>query len=135
MHNLGVMIADGGGGKPDYAGAAEWFRKAAMFGVRDSQFNLAVLYARGMGVPQDLKQSYLYFTLAVQQGDTDAGKKRDEVAARMDAKAMADATALVAAFRSATPTPLANEVAAPPGGWDAKAGQPQAGAAKAGATL
>src|SRR5262249_34940441 len=29
MHNLAVLSADGVGGKPDYAVAAEWFRKAA----------------------------------------------------------------------------------------------------------
>ena len=72
------------GEKPDYVEAAKWFRKAGDLGVRDSQFNLAILYARGLGVEQDLRQSWLWFSLAAQQGDADAAKKRDEVAAKMD---------------------------------------------------
>ena len=89
MHNLAVMHAEGSiGGKPDYATAAEWFRKAGQFGVRDSQFNLGILYARGLGVPQDLGQSWLWFSLAAQQGDADAGHKRDDVAAKMDKAAL-----------------------------------------------
>ena len=45
-------------GEPDYTGAIGWFRRAAEHGVRDSQYNLAVLLARGLGTPQDLSASY-----------------------------------------------------------------------------
>ena len=83
-HNLAVMNAEPVGEKPDYVEAAKWFRKAGDLGVRDSQFNLAILYARGLGVEQDLSQSWLWFSLAAEQGDSDAAKKRDEVAAKMD---------------------------------------------------
>ncbi len=118
MHNLAVMLAEGSTGKPDYAAAANWFTRAAEAGVRDSQFNLAILYARGMGVDVDLGKSYLWFSLAASQGDTDAGKKREEVAGRLEPKALADAKAAVAAFKPAPVAPQANEVAAPAGGWD-----------------
>ena len=128
MHNLAVMHAEGSiGGKPDYATAAEWFRKAGQFGVRDSQFNLGILYARGLGVPQDLGQSWLWFSLAAQQGDADAGRKRDDVAAKMDPAAVNAAAQALGAFKAATPAPAANEAPAPAGGWDAKA-TPQANA-------
>lgn len=124
MHNLAVLSAEVVGVKPDYSEAADWFRKAAQLGVKDSQYNLAILYARGMGVPQDLGQSWLWFSLAAQQGDTDAAKKRDEVAGKMDAKAIAAASAALDAFHLSTPIAAANEVKAPPGGWDAlKSGQ------------
>ena len=53
MHNLAVLYAEGAGGEPDLEQAAELFRQAAEHGVRDSQFNLAILHARGLGVPQD----------------------------------------------------------------------------------
>ncbi|MDE2577349.1 MAG: SEL1-like repeat protein [Hyphomicrobiales bacterium] len=112
MHNLAVLAADGGG-KPDYVAAMNWFRKAAEFGVRDSQFNLAILYARGMGGAQDLVQSYVWFAAAAAQGDEDAGKKRDEVAARMDAKSLARARAIAEAFHARTPVASANEIALP----------------------
>ena len=118
MHNLAVLIADGTDGKPDYASAAGWFRKAAELGIRDSQYNLAILLARGMGVPQNLPQSYSWFSIAAAQGDEDAGKKRDDVGARLPAKDLVAAKALVEAFRPRSPDPLINEVPAPPGGWE-----------------
>ena len=119
-HNLAVMSAEPADEKPDYVEAARWFRKAAGMGVRDSQYNLAVLYARGLGVEQDLGQSWLWFSLAAAQGDTDAGKKRDEIAAKMDPAAIAGAADELAKFKVAKPNPAANDVTAPPGGWDAK---------------
>ena len=119
MHNLAVLIAEGAGVKPDYSEAADWFQKAAQLGVKDSQYNLAILYARGMGLAQDIGQSWFWFSLAAQQGDLDAAKKRDEVAAKMDAKALADDKPRSGQFsRDATPNPAANDVPAPPGGWD-----------------
>jgi localization factor PodJL len=122
-HNLAVMNAEPPvGEKPDYVEAAKWFRKAGDLGVRDSQFNLAILYARGLGVEQDLRQSWLWFALAAQQGDADAGKKRDEVAAKMDPASLAAAADALAKFKPIKPDPAANEVAAPPGGWDAAPG-------------
>jgi localization factor PodJL len=121
MHNLGVLDAeDGGAGKPDYAEAAQWFRRAGELGVRDSQFNLAVLLGRGLGLPQDLGQSWVWFSLAARQGDTDAAKKRDEVAAKLDAAGLAAATKALADFKVRAPDPSANEAPAPAGGWDGK---------------
>ena len=119
-HNLAVMDTDSGMGEPDYPEATKWFRKAAEFGVRDSQYNLAILYARGLGVEKNLGQSFLWFSLAAQQGDTDAAKKRDEIAGQMDPASLASAVEALMKFRTVKPDPAANDVAAPPGGWDAK---------------
>jgi localization factor PodJL len=113
MHNLAVLYAqDGGAGKPDYAAAIEWFRKAGAYGVRDSQFNLGVLYGRGFGASQDLAQSWMWFSLAARQGDPDAAKKRDEVENRMDGRALTEAKKLLDEFKTKTPEPAANN--APP---------------------
>jgi localization factor PodJL len=71
-----------------------------------------------MGIGQDLGQSWVWFSLAAQQGDVDAAKKRDEVAAKMDAKTLDAAGTALANFHAATPNPAANDVATPPGGWD-----------------
>ncbi len=117
-HNLAVLDAEAAGDEPDYVQAAKWFRKAGEFGVRDSQYNLAILYARGLGVGQDLRQSWMWFSLAAQQGDADAAKKRDEVAAKMDPVSLADAAEALAKFKPVKPDPTANEVTAPSGGWD-----------------
>ena len=119
-HNLAVMNAEPLDEKPDYVEAAKWFRRAAELGVRDSQYNLAVLYARGLGVEQDFRKSWLWFSLAATQGDADAAKKRDEVAAKMDPAELATAADELAKFKVATPDPAANDVPSPSGGWDAK---------------
>ena len=119
MHNLAVMAAEGAAGKPDYAKAANWFQKASSYGVRDSEFNLAILYARGLGIEQSLPKSYMWFAVAASAGDEDSAKKRDEVGAKLDPTALASAKAAADAFKPATPPASANEVPAPPGGWDA----------------
>ena len=121
-HNLAVMNTDSAVGQPNYPEAAKWFRKAAELGVRDSQYNLAILYARGLGVEKDLGRSFLWFSLAAQQGDTDAAKKRDEIAGELDAASLASAVDALMKFKAVKPNPAANEVAVPPGGWDATSG-------------
>ena len=99
MHNLAVLYAEGIEGKPDYATAAQWFRKAAQRGIADSQYNLGVLCARGLGTEKSLAESYKWFALAAAQGDREAAKKRDDVAAHMDADALAAAQQAVKSFR------------------------------------
>ena len=117
MHNLAVLLADGNG-KPDYEGAATWFRKAAQYGIHDSQYNLAILLARGLGVQQSLVQSYQWFAIAAGQNDSDAAAKRDEVAAKLGASDLAVAKSLAASFHPRGATLAATEVQPPPGGWD-----------------
>jgi localization factor PodJL len=119
MHNLAVLEADGGSRGPNYKVAAQWFLKAAERGVGDSQFNLGILYARGIGVDQNLAESYKWFSLAAAQGDADAGRKRDDVGKRLDAQSLAAAKLAIQTF-TAEPQPAdATAVAAPAGGWDA----------------
>ena len=129
MHNLAVLYAEGIDGKPDYRAAAQWFRKAAGYGVADSQYNLAILYARGIGVEQNLAESYKWFALAAASGDSDAAKKRDEVAARLDQQTLAAAKLAVADLRRRAQPEEATNLQAPPGGWD----QPPAAAGQAAA--
>ena len=113
MHNLAVLLAEGVRGEADFGGAREWFAKAAEYGIRDSQYNLAVLLARGLGGEQDLAQSFKWFAIAAKQGDADAEGKRDEVAARLDARARAAAEAEIELWRARVPDPQANEVIVP----------------------
>jgi localization factor PodJL len=123
MHNLAVMHAEGPDGKPDYKTAARWFRMAADRGVRDSQYNLGVLYARGLGVEQNLTESFRWFALAANQGDTDAGKKRDDVAKRLDVQSLVAAKLAVQTWVAAPVDAAANEVRLKPE-WE-KAETPQ----------
>jgi localization factor PodJL len=122
MHNLAVLHAEGIDGKPDYKAAAQWFRKAAGYGIADSQFNLAILYARGIGIEQNLAESYKWFALAAAKGDQDAAKKRDEVAARLDPQTL-NAARLAAQTFVAEPEPEeAVGLKVPAGGWDRSTG-------------
>lgn len=131
MHNLAVLYAqDAGAGKPDYAMALQWFRRAASYGVRDSQFNLGVLYGRGLGAAQDLSQSWMWFSVAARQGDADAARKRDEVANRMDGRVMAVAQKLLDAFKAKTPDPAINNP--PPAPATAAVSAPTVGKASGG---
>ncbi|MFZ5692529.1 MAG: hypothetical protein ACOY5F_14870 [Pseudomonadota bacterium] len=123
MHNLAVLYAEGIDGKPDYKTAAEWFRRAAEYGVADSQYNLAILHARGIGVEQNLSEAYKWLALAALQGDTDAAKKRDEIASKIDAASLAAARAAVQSFTAQQQPDDAVNVATPPGGWDRPAAE------------
>ena len=118
MHNLAVLYAEGVDGKPDYLAAAQWFHKAALRGIPDSQFNLGVLYARGLGVATNMSESYKWFALAAAKGDKEAVKKRDEVASRLDAHALAAAQLAVRSFVAEPQPDAAVNVPVPPGGWD-----------------
>ena len=112
MHNLGVLLASTGNAA-DFSEAANWFLQAAERGVRDSQVNMAILYARGEGVPRNLSESYKWFAIAANQGDADAASKRDEVFNALPQADTEGARALVASWK---PTPLdvnANNVQVP----------------------
>lgn len=80
MHNLGVLYAN----SRDIASALPWFQKASDLGLKDSQFNLGIIHALGSGVKQDLAVSYKWFALAARQGDKEAEKKQNDVAAHLD---------------------------------------------------
>src|SRR5262245_59115425 len=125
MHNLAVIYADGIEGKPDYASAALWFRKAAEHGIADSQYNFAILAARGLGTEKNIAESYKWFALAAAQGDRDAGRKRDDAAAVLDAPTLAAAQEAVKNFAVQVQPTAATAVPEPSGGWDRAAPPPQ----------
>jgi localization factor PodJL len=118
MHNLAVLYAEGIDGPADYRTASHWFHKASDHGITDSQYNLAILYARGIGVEQNYAESYKWFALAANAGDTEAGKKRDEVATHLDAQSLTAAQAAVQKFTAEPQPDDAINVKSPPGGWD-----------------
>jgi localization factor PodJL len=124
MHNLAVLYAEGIDGKPDYGTAVQWFRKAAQRGVADSQYNLGVLCARGLGTAASYAEAYKWFALAAAQGDKEAAKKRDDIAAHIDAATLGAAQQAVTAFVAEPQPEEATVVAAPPGGWDHATGEP-----------
>ncbi|MGN6549285.1 MAG: peptidoglycan-binding protein, partial [Pararhizobium sp.] len=110
-----VLEAMGSGGAgADFAASAKWFRQAADHGVKDSQFNLAILYAQGNGVPRDLAQSYKWFAIAALAGDKDAAEKRDEVAKALKPGELDAMKTAVKAWKPIPLDPVANNVPVPP---------------------
>jgi localization factor PodJL len=126
MHNLAVLYAEGADGRPDYVNAAQWFRKAAQRGIADSQYNLGVLCARGLGTEKNAAESYQWFSLAAAQGDKESAKKRDEIAAHMDAASLAAAQRAVQNFQIEPQPSEATSVPEPAGGWDGVTSAPAA---------
>ncbi|MCX5580313.1 hypothetical protein [Kaistia terrae] len=122
-HNLAVLLSEGATAEPNYIRAAQYFTLAANLNVADSQYNLGVLYARGLGVSVDLVQSYKWFALAAQQGDRDAGKRRDEVAKAMKPEALAAARADVQTFKAKPLDTTANSEPAIKAEWKPSSAQ------------
>ncbi|WPZ35458.1 peptidoglycan-binding protein [Thalassobaculum sp. OXR-137] len=54
--------------EPRPAEAATWFREAAINGLDVAQFNLGVMYERGLGVPEDETRALLWYHSAAEQG-------------------------------------------------------------------
>lgn len=110
MHNLATLYAAGiATGAADYERAFPLFEQAAELGLVDSQFNLAVLLVNGLGTKQNLGEAYKWFTVAAQNGDKEAGKKRDEIAARLNGQALVDARLAAQNFRPKAIAAAANE--------------------------
>ena len=83
----------------DYAAAARWFEQAAERGLSDSQFNLAVLYENGRGVPKDLPEAYKWFALAARGGDQVAARRLEQVKAQLEPAELEAAERKLAAWR------------------------------------
>ena len=52
----------------NYAEAARWYEKAALQGEGMAMHGLAVLYAKGLGVPKSLINAYAWNNVAATQG-------------------------------------------------------------------
>lgn len=134
MHALAMLLSEGTlpglNGKPDWAAALKWFRSAADLGHRDSQYNLGVIYARGLGVSADAAEAWKWLDLAARQGDEDSARKRDILSRDADPAVLAKAQQASTAFVPATPVAAANTVTIKPE-WQEQAPDVVAGAAPA----
>ncbi len=78
----------------DYDTALKEWRPLAEQGFARAQSNLAKMYRRGEGVPQDDVLAHMWFNLAAAQGHEDARKFRDKLAGRMTPAQLAEAQRL-----------------------------------------
>lgn len=104
MHNLAVSYA----GRRNMAEAARWFAKAAALGLSDSQFNLAVLYERGEGVPLSLSDAYKWYSIAAAAGDSESKTRIAVLQTQLSDADRATAGKSAAAFRAAQLNRIAN---------------------------
>ena len=59
----------------DDAEAVRWYRLAAEQGHASAQFNLGLMYARGLGVSEDDAEAVRWYRLAAEQGHASAQYK------------------------------------------------------------
>lgn len=85
MYNYALMLLENAqSDHPEtYAEAAKWFENAAIHGIRDSQYNLALLYKAGIGVPKDPVKAYLWFTESAKSGDVKTQEYANQVYASL----------------------------------------------------
>ena len=81
----------------DDAEAMRWFRQAAEQGDADAQFNLAVMYYNGEGVPQELVLAHMWVNIAGTNGNERARKARDAIEREMTRDKVTRATELARA--------------------------------------
>ena len=73
MHNLGVLMIQGKGVKPQQSKGMEYVRRAATGGVAEAQFTVSIWYRDGaLGTKQDHKRAYEWAVKAAKQGHSQA---------------------------------------------------------------
>lgn len=79
----------------DETAAVEWFKKAANQGDIDAQYNLALMYANGMGTDKNELQAYFWSMLSGEKGNKNAQQLNDVMAERLtpEQKTQANITA------------------------------------------
>ena len=66
---VGEIYEKGLGATPDYARAAQWYRKAVEQGYARAQVNLGFLYEKGLGVPKDPETALKWYRQASGLGE------------------------------------------------------------------
>jgi localization factor PodJL len=84
--------------------------RAAGYGYVDSAFDLAVLYERGMGVPQNLRDALMWYSIAARAGDGPAAARAATLRQQLDPGMVAEAAAAAARFSPRTPPARANRL-------------------------
>jgi localization factor PodJL len=89
MHNLAVAYADGAG--------------------IEKNFNLAVLYERGLGVPASLGEAYKWYGIAAAQGDAESKMRIEALATQLQPAQRDTADVAVKAFKAQAADSAAND--------------------------
>ena len=77
--------------KNDYSNALRHWRPLADQGNPAAQSNLALMYAKGQGVPRDYVQAYMWSSLSAARGHQEGARNRDSIAKGMTPAQITDA--------------------------------------------
>ena len=102
MHRLGIANFEGLGMETNAQEAVRWFTQAAERGLVDSQFDLAVLYERGMGVMPSLTDAYKWYAVAASQGDKEAAARAAALSKALKPEELAEAVRASQEFKPET---------------------------------
>ena len=94
------MYHTGQGVLQDDKEAVKWTRKAAEQGYAKAQYNLALMYDNGRGVPKDYVMAHMYWNIAAVSGNKGAIKNRGLVEKKMTSSQIAEAQKLAREWMS-----------------------------------
>jgi hypothetical protein len=80
--------------KKDYAFAIHMYRVAASWAYKPAEYNLAVMYALGQGVPADLPRAMAWMTLAAERGEKQYVEARELINAKLSIAEFTQADAI-----------------------------------------
>ncbi len=86
--------------RSDFKEAESRFRTLANNGHPPAQYNLGVMYTRGEGLPQDLVQAYLWFSLAASKRYGSARQSRAAVRRALNPSQVTEAQRLIDEWKS-----------------------------------
>jgi hypothetical protein len=81
--------------KKQYAFAVEMYEVAASYAYKPAQYNLAVMYAKGEGVPVDLPRAMAWSTLSAERGDRRYLAANKAIKAALNEEQIAQANAVL----------------------------------------
>ena len=123
MQETGIYYSNPENTGHSNAKAATWFRRAAEFGLVDSQFNLGIMYDQGIGVTADKSEAFFWAMVAAQTGDSDAQDFSEELRGGLSPQAVGVVQTRLANWRAAAPNSSANGVFTNPNYGRVTAGQ------------
>jgi localization factor PodJL len=69
---VGARLAQGKGTNQDFAGALQWYQRAAQQGFAQAQYRVATFYERGLGAKLDLGRAVVWYKRAAELGNVKA---------------------------------------------------------------
>ena len=91
LNYMGGRFRDGEGGAKNLPLAFSYFKRSAMQGVANAQYNLAECYLKGIGTKADPQAAYVWFSLASAFGRESAMAPRDNLARQLPPPALEQA--------------------------------------------